>query len=142
MTAPHIREQFEAALGGLPGGAEAAALRRAALDRFDALGLPSRGAAGSTTCASPRLSRPPSPEPRPYAISALFLPRASPVRPVRPRSRPAFPPRAVAATPQMVGNAHRWGAPAAAGTELNFFLDSDGQGDDPLLAVVVPRRAM
>ena len=42
MTTPRIREQFEAALGGLPGGPEAASLRRAALDRFDALGLPSR----------------------------------------------------------------------------------------------------
>jgi hypothetical protein len=29
--------------------------------------------------------------------------------------------------------------PAAAETELDFFLDSDGQGDGPLLAVVMPR---
>jgi hypothetical protein len=29
--------------------------------------------------------------------------------------------------------------PAAAETELDFFLDSDGQGDDPLLAVAFPR---
>lgn len=29
--------------------------------------------------------------------------------------------------------------PAAAGTELDFFLASDGQGDDPLLAVVLSR---
>jgi hypothetical protein len=29
--------------------------------------------------------------------------------------------------------------PAAAETEPDFFLDSDGQGDDPLLAVVLPR---
>ncbi len=29
--------------------------------------------------------------------------------------------------------------PAAAETELDFFLDSDGPGNDPLLAVVLPR---
>lgn len=29
--------------------------------------------------------------------------------------------------------------PALAETELDFFLDSEGQDDDPLLAVVVPR---
>ena len=28
--------------------------------------------------------------------------------------------------------------PAATGTELDFFLDSDEEGDDPLLAVVLP----
>lgn len=29
--------------------------------------------------------------------------------------------------------------PAAAETELDFFLDSGGQGEEPLLAVVMPR---